>query len=148
MCFPSLRRAPAAAIALLLLGTAGCGPRLYPVRGKVTLGDGKPLTEGMVVFERKGEAKEAVTARGEIEADGSYRLGTHRPGDGAPAGTYRVLVAPKSDPNAVDRPAQPPPFDPRYADFKTSGLEFEVTLGGPNDFPITVSPVTAKKKGR
>jgi hypothetical protein len=116
---------------------------MYPVRGKVTLADGQPVTEGMVVFERKGEAKEAVTARGEIQADGSYRLSTYRPGDGALPGAYRVLVAPKSDPNAVDRPAQPPPFDPRYADFKTSGLEYEVKPDGPNDFPITV-----KKKGR
>ncbi len=143
MCSPSRRTSRAAAVALLLLAAAGCGPRLYPVRGKVALADGRPVTEGMVVFERKGEAKEAVTARGEIQPDGSYRLSTHRPGDGAPPGTYRVLVAPKTDPNAVDRAPQPPPFDPRYADFSTSGLECEVKAGGANEFPITV-----KKKGR
>ncbi len=143
MRFPSLRTPRAAAVALVLLAAAGCGPKLYPVRGKVTLADGQPVTEGMVVFERKGEAKEAVTARGEIQADGSYRLSTHRPGDGVPAGTYRVLVAPKFDPNAVDRAPKPPPFDPRYAEFGTSGLEFEVKAGGPDEFPITV-----KKKGR
>jgi hypothetical protein len=143
MCFPCLRALRAAAVALvLLLGAVGCGPKLCSVRGKVTYGDGQPVTEGMVVFERKGEEK-PVTARGEIQADGSYRLSTHKPDDGAPPGTYRVLVAPKSDPNAVDRAAKPPPFDPRYADFKTSGLEFEVKAGGPNDFPITV-----KKKAR
>jgi hypothetical protein len=111
------------------------------VQGKVTFADGKPVTEGTVVFERKGEGS-PVTARGEIEADGSYRLGTDKPGDGAPAGLYRVLVAPKYDPNAVDRPAKPPPFDPRYADFKTSGLEFEVKSGH-NDIPITL-----RNKGR
>jgi hypothetical protein len=139
MCFPGLRASRPLALALaLLLGAGGCGPKMCPVRGKVTLGDGKPVTEGMVVFERKGEGQ-PVTARGEIQADGSYQLSTHRPGDGVPPGTYRVLVAPKSDPNAVDRPAKPPPFDPRYADFKTSGLEFEVKPGGPNDFPITVN---------
>jgi hypothetical protein len=143
MYFHRLHVSRAAAVALvLLLCAGGCGPKLHPVRGKVTFGDGKPVTEGMVVFERKGEEK-PVTARGEIEADGSYRLGTHAPGDGAPAGTYRVLVAPKSDPNAVDKPAKPPPFDPRYADFRTSGLEFEVKADDPNDFPITV-----KKKAR
>ena len=139
MSFPSRRTSRAAAVALaLLLGAAGCGPKMYPVRGKVTLGDGKPLSEGMVVFERKGEAKEAVTARGEIQADGSYELSTHKPGDGVPPGSYRVLVAPKTDPNAVDRAPKPPPFDLRYANFDTSGLEFEVKSGGPNDFPITV----------
>ncbi|HZY90490.1 MAG TPA: hypothetical protein VFE78_37050 [Gemmataceae bacterium] len=139
MSLPSLRLSRTVAVALaLLLGAGGCGPKLYPVRGKVSLGDGKPVTEGMVVFERKGEEK-PVTARGEIQPDGSFQLSTHRPGDGAPAGTYRVLVAPRSDPNAVDKPAKPPPFDPRYGDFKTSGLEFEVKAGGPSDFPITVN---------
>lgn len=142
MCLPCLRSSrPVAAALVLLLGAAGCGPKLYPVRGTVTLADGKPVTEGMVVFERKGEDR-PVTARGEIQPDGSYRLGTHAPGDGAPPGPYRVLVAPKYDANAVDRPPAPPPFDPRYADFRTSGLEFEVKAGS-NDFPITV-----KKKGR
>jgi hypothetical protein len=124
--------------AALLLGAAGCGPGLYPVRGTVTYDGGKPVTAGMVVFESRDQEK-PVTARGEIRADGSFELGTHRPRDGAPAGKYRVLVAPKSDPNAVDRPTGPPPFDPRYADFRTSKLEFEVTASGPNVFPIRVT---------
>jgi hypothetical protein len=102
------------------------------VRGKVTYPDGKPVTEGMVVFESKGQEK-AVTARGEIQSDGSYTLSTYKPGDGAPLGKYRVLVSPKFDPNSVDRPTKAQPFDPK------SGLEFEVTASGPNDFPIQVS---------
>jgi hypothetical protein len=128
----------AAAACVLLAGAAGCGPKLCPVKGKVTYPDGKPLTEGMVVFESKGQEK-AVTARGEIQNDGSYRLGTHRLGDGAPPGKYQVLVAPKTDPNAVDRGRRPLPFDERFTKFNTSGLEFEVTDSGPNDFPITVN---------
>jgi hypothetical protein len=123
---------------LLLPGVVGCGVRLYPVRGQVTFPDGKPLTEGMVVFESTGQEK-ASTARGEIRPDGSYELGTHKPGDGALAGKYRVLVAPKSDPNAVDKPSKPPPIEPRYTQFATSGLEFEVTAAGPNEFPIRVT---------
>jgi hypothetical protein len=131
------RAARAVAVALVLLGAAGCGSRLCPVRGKVTYPDGTPLTEGMVVFESAGEGK-AVTARGEIQPDGTYELGTYKPGDGVRPGKYRVLVAPKTDPNAVDRPAKAPPFDPRFAEFKTSGLECEVTAGS-NDYPIQVS---------
>jgi hypothetical protein len=103
----------------------------------VTYPDGQPVTAGTVVFESKDSSK-PVTARGDIQSDGRFRLGTHKPGDGALPGKYRVLVAPKYDPNAVDRPAKPPPFDPRFADFKTSGLEFEVTAAGPNEFPIQV----------
>jgi hypothetical protein len=139
MGFPSSRtRRVVAAAGLLLLGVAGCGPGLYPARGKVTYADGKPLTEGMVVFESKDKEK-PITARGEIQSDGSFQLSTYKPGDGALPGKYRVMVAPKSDPNAVDRGAKPPPFDPRFADFKKSGLELEVTAAGPNDFAIQVT---------
>jgi hypothetical protein len=123
--------------ALLLPGVVGCGAKLYPVHGQVTISDGKVLTEGMVVFESK-DAEKAVMSRGEISTDGSYNLGTLKPGDGAYPGKYRVLVAPKSDPNAIDKPGKAPPFDPSYSAFATSGLEFEVTAG-PNDFPIKVS---------
>jgi hypothetical protein len=110
----------------------------------VTYPDGKPLTEGMVVFESQGQEK-PVTARGDIHPDGSYELGTHRPGDGALAGKYRVLVAPKTDPNAVDRPSGPPSFDPRFASFDTSGLEYQVVAGA-NDFPIQVTPAQARRR--
>ena len=131
-------------IPLLLLMVVGCGPRQYPVRGKVTYPDGKPLTEGMVVFESQDQEK-PVTARGGIHPDGSYELGTHKPGDGALAGRYRVLVAPKSDPNAVDRPSCPPPFDPRFASFDTSGLEYQV-VAGTNDFPILVTSAPTRHR--
>jgi hypothetical protein len=123
---------------LILLGT-GCGNGSYPVRGKVTYADGTPVTMGIVVFESKDAAK-AVTARGDIQPDGTYQLGTQKPGDGAPAGTYRVLVTPR-----VENPDAPEvTFDRRFADFKTSGLEFEVKPGS-NDYPIQV---TKPAKGR
>jgi hypothetical protein len=122
---------------VLVAAAVGCGARLYPVHGRVTYPDGKPLTEGMVVFESQSQEK-PVTARGQIRGDGSYDLGTYKPGDGALPGKYRVLVAPKSDPNAVDKPNKPPPFDPRYMEFSTSRLEFEIKAGL-NEFPIKVT---------
>jgi hypothetical protein len=119
--------------ALLLLSAGGCGERLYPVSGKVTLDDGKPLAKGLVIFEGlEGEKK--VTARGDIQADGTYRLSTRRPGDGVPPGKYQVLISPRVD---VDNP-EPVPFDNRYTDFKTSGLTYEVTSGS-NEYPIQLS---------
>jgi hypothetical protein len=132
-----ISRAGAAAAGLVLLAAGGCGPRLYPVRGLVTYPDGRPVTEGLVVFESDGAGK-PVTARGDIRPDGRYELSTFRPGDGVPPGKYHVLVAPRSDPNAVDRAPKPPPFDPRYASFQTSGLEVEVA-GGTADYPIQVA---------
>jgi hypothetical protein len=120
-------------VALLAVLSAGCGARYHPVHGKVTYEDGTPVTKGIVVFESKG-ADKALTARGDLQSDGTYRLGTQKPGDGAPAGMYRVLVTPRiEDPDAPEVT-----FDRRFADFNTSGLEFEVKSGD-NDFPIQVS---------
>jgi hypothetical protein len=131
-------------IGLLLMLAAGCGSGPQPVRGKVTLDDGSPVTKGMVVFESLG-GDPKITARGDIQPDGSFQLGTYKPGDGVPPGKYRVLVAPREDMEDIDSPnRKPAAFDPRYSDFKTSGLECEVK-SGTNEYPIQVS---RPKKGR
>jgi hypothetical protein len=122
---------------LLVFAATGCGPSTYPVKGKVSYPDGSPVVEGMVVFESSG-ADKPVTARGEIQQDGTYRLSTYQPGDGVPPGPYKVLVTPKYDPNAIDKPQRTPPIHPRYSSFETSLLTFEVKAGE-NDFPITVT---------
>jgi hypothetical protein len=126
-----------APLALLLGFATGCGGP-QPVRGTVTLEDGTPLTKGMVVFESMaGDNK--ITARGDIRPDGTFQLGTYKPGDGVPPGKYRVLIAPRDDMEDIDSPNRKPlAFDRRYSDFKTSGLEFEVKPGS-NDFPIRVT---------
>lgn len=129
----NLRAVGVAIVVWSALGAVGCGPGFQQVHGKVTYEDGTPVTKGLVVFESTAE-KHALTARGNIGTDGSYRLGTRQPGDGAPAGKYRVLLTP-----LLENPDQPEQtFDPRFSDFKTSGLEFDVKNGA-NDFPITVS---------
>jgi uncharacterized protein (TIGR03067 family) len=51
----------------------------HPVSGTVTL-DGKPLAKAIVTFHG------LVTATGETDDDGKYRLTTQKPADGAPAG--------------------------------------------------------------
>jgi hypothetical protein len=126
----------AAALALLLpVAAAGCGG-LHPVRGKVAFEDGAPVTGGMVVFESK-DRRPAVTARGEIQPDGTYQLSMRGHGDGAPPGVYRVLIAPPPPDDPRQRFVKPP-FDERYTNFATSGLEFEVKAGV-NEFPIQVT---------
>jgi hypothetical protein len=128
---------------LLLLGLVGCG-RYYPVSGKVTLDDGTPVTDGLVIFEQaEAGDKDPVMARGEIKSDGSFQLSSVKPGDGLPTGKYRALVTPKGDLEGAAAGKKPVmPYDQRYTDFKTSHLEFEVKEGS-NDFPITL-----KRPGR
>jgi hypothetical protein len=147
MRYLSLRLPRVAVTVFLLIGTAGCGQSLYPVQGKVTYPDGAPITKGMVVFESK-DGERPILVRGSIQPDGAYQLGMLQPGDGVPPGVYRALIAPQVDLADADRPASqrtPPLFDARYAEFRTSGLEFEVKAGH-NDIPITIDRPTMMRR--
>src|SRR5581483_1973868 len=127
---------------IVLLGCAGCGGEaLHPLRGTVTLDDGTPVTQGVVVFERSAGGK-PVTARGESRPDGSYQVGTRTPGDGVPPGKYRVLVKPL-DLDDVPDEDKTLPFDLKYLKYDTSGLEYEVKAG-PNEFPIQLTRPAAR----
>src|SRR5438045_8319245 len=105
----------AAVVVACALLPAGCnhGTALSPVRGTVTLEDGSPLKKGMVIFEGTAADGRAVTARGEVKPDGSYQLGTYKPGDGAPLGKYRVPINPM-DLSEVPDEEKKLPFDNKY----------------------------------
>jgi hypothetical protein len=140
--FPVFVRPRLSLAILSLLLAAGCGDNRYPVHGKVNRDDGVPISESMVVFESV-DREPNITVRGDVDSEGFYELGTSKPGDGAPAGKYRAKVTPLlANP---DEPSHAPPFDPRFSDFKTSGLQFEVK-SGTNEFPITVTRASAKSK--
>lgn len=135
---------PRIAACLFVVGSlTGCGEGRSPVRGQVTYADGTPLSWGTVVFEGN-EGGKAVMARGDIQEDGTFTMGTEKPGDGVVPGKYRVLVTtPASSEGGPplgerDRTVRGPTVDSRYKDFNTSGLEFEVKPG-PNEFPIKVT---------
>jgi len=122
---------------LTLIGVSGCGGRkLYPVQGRVIFPDGSPLTGGWVVFEPVEPAAN-VSARGQIQTDGTFLLGTLRDNDGAVAGRHRALVVPPLPPKLDERNPPPPPIHARFRNFDTSELEFVVTPG-PNEFTIRV----------
>jgi hypothetical protein len=96
-------------LTLTISAVSGCSnenalPHLttYPVKGRVLLADGKPLSVGRVYFRRKAEPP--IQAAGEIKPDGRFELGTLEPGDGAPEGEYTVRIDPT--PNNLDGPAK------------------------------------------
>ena len=68
------------------LVACGCGGKCQ-VSGKVTFSDGTPLTFGTVNF-----TSSDVLCKGQIEADGTYRMRTLKPGDGVPPGTYKIYI--------------------------------------------------------
>ena len=99
---PSLTRH----LAILVVGitaVSGCGKNEFQVakvKGSVTC-NGKPLSEGLIVFIPAGAAaatsdsKSSVTGRsasGMIQPDGTYELTTYKSGDGAIVGSHSVQV--------------------------------------------------------
>ena len=78
---------------------AGCSPNsgvsTYPAEGFVRFPDGKPLAGGWILF----ESPDGLIARGMIDENGAFQLGTQREGDGAVIGKHRVSISPPEDPN-------------------------------------------------
>jgi hypothetical protein len=126
----AFRRAVLVLSAWVMLTLAGCESNpmasltLYPVKGRVLLPDGKPLTSGRIVFVA---AKSTVTSTATIESDGSFVV-KGSTGDGLPEGDYRVRLEvdeSKLRP-AAGKPGQAMPtalpFPAKYADEDSSEL--------------------------
>jgi hypothetical protein len=108
----------------------------YKVTGKVVLSNGTPLQGGWIVCE---SPQHGLAARGVIDTDGTFRLGTFEQSDGAVAGKHRVAITPATPAGYhPDQGRLPPTIDRRFMHMDTSGLEFEVTPAGVNHFEITV----------
>jgi hypothetical protein len=91
----------------------GCGGphQPVPVEGVVTL-DGEPVAGAMVNFVLEGgDGKEGRMAYGSTDENGTFRLTTVQPNDGALPGTYRVLVV-KTEPVPPGVPMPPFPNTP------------------------------------
>lgn len=108
--------------ACLLIALTGCGdgrPARITVSGRVLI-DGKPLTIGLVQFVPKG----ARPSAGQLDQDGRFTLTCYDRDDGIVPGIHRVTVAAKEMlPDSKVRWHAPP----KYADFRKSGLSFEIT---------------------
>lgn len=136
------RRLAAVLALTALIGSAGCGPARHPVAGRVAYEDGSPLTEGSVIGETTAGGQK-VMAQGAVRPDGTFEWGTGRPGDGATAGKYRVIVVPRALGDAEMAAGQRPAVDAKYTQYDTSGIEFEVKEGK-NELNITVSKPKAE----
>jgi hypothetical protein len=119
-----------------VLVAAGCGggaDGTYPVRGTVYL-DGQPAKElagGTVVFNSTELHK---SASGEIQTDGTYRLGSLKKDDGAFPGKYQVAVSPPEASEAGERTRRRPATKPSAFE---EPKDLEVTVERrTNDIPI------------
>jgi len=128
-----------AMVAACLLA-AGCGRRiaLVPSEGRVTL-DGKPIEFGAVMVQPKA----GPAAQAKINSDGTFRLGTFKPDDGAIPGPATVRVICRKD---ITQPGGEQAYGPslipeRYTRFDTSGLSVEIKAGmQPLEISLTKQP--------
>lgn len=122
-----------------LCGTMGCGdgrPARVAVSGTVTI-DGAPVTRGNIKF----VPEQGRPSFGAIGPDGRFTLTCYDGNDGALPGVHRVQV----DANRPISEKQMEIFTPkRYADFRTSGLEVEITKPA-DDLKIELTWGTEKK---
>jgi hypothetical protein len=119
---------------LLFVVAAGCGEsnplsgvKFYPVRGKVMLSDGKPLTSGRVVF---AATKSSITSTANIDSDGAFTF-KGASGDGLPEGVYKIrfeVGSPGSGvKGAIGKLNPTAPFAMKYLDEDASELTATVT---------------------
>jgi hypothetical protein len=125
-------------VLLLIAGAclAGCGrrarplPQVYPVHGRVTYANGKPVADGIIQF--TSEADTSLNANAIIGPDGRYTLTTMRDrleAEGAPAGLNRVVVTPPlSDTN--ERGSATPTVFPTPYKVEPHDNEINLTIGG------------------
>ena len=125
-----------AAVAVLVLAVVmtGCGRRfpMAEVSGKVTL-DGKPLSDATVMF----VPEKGFAAAGTLQPDGTFRLISGRPGDGAVIGSHKVAVMPANPLKAH--------FPAKYQNAETRGFSVEVKAGK-NSFEFDLTSDEGKQE--
>jgi hypothetical protein len=140
---------PLVLVAPVLAVVAGCdggGPKMVPIAGQVIY-QSQPLTSGTVLYIPR-DRDSGRQARGEIQPDGTFRLMTFKPGDGAMVGEYDIsIVALKAHPGesreAIEAAGGIVPrgslIPEKYGDPSKSGLSDDVTSDHPGEKRIELN---------
>ena len=88
-------------VLLAALSLSGCGPsdppkvQVFPVTGKVKLSSGEVPVGARVLLHAttRSEALPAgIAPSGNVQADGSFKIGVYTADDGAPPGEYKATI--------------------------------------------------------
>ncbi len=125
--------------------------KLYPVKGKVVLEDGKPLTSCRIVFVATGSS---VSMPAPIENDGTFNIKGNL-GDGLPEGDYKIRIEIDESklPAGSSKAKRGLPFPQIYTDEDSSKLTATVTSDAASnnfEFKLTKTPPgqAAEPQGR
>ena len=118
-------------VSLSLLVVAGCSGGKVGLSGKVVYSDDRsPVPTGEVYFET-----DSFLARGIIQPDGTFVVGSIGDRDGIPPGTYRVSV--RGAQKAMGEDAEgmtiyEPLIDVKFTSAATSGITIDITASTQN----------------
>lgn len=115
----------------------GCGAKketvVYPASGTIKYADGLPLAGGTIFVHC------SPPARGVVNEDGTFALGTYGTDDGAPLGVHPVSILAELpadfDPDGGRRPVG---LKSKYARPDTSGITISIQAEGKNYSEIVV----------
>lgn len=150
-----MKRILIALVACICIVSVGCAggakkpadlPKLNPTTIKIVYDDGTPVDNAQVALRlAKSTGGRVWNLTGVTDATGSLTLKTDGQWDGAPAGSYQVMVtkevgeAAKTDDPTADATAPSPKryVAKKYNDPNASGLTVEI-VEGPNTFELKV----------
>ncbi len=118
----------------------GCSGKIktYPVTGKVTFEDGSPVKFGQIEFQ---SSQHPITARGKIQRDGTFMLGTYAETDGAVAGEHSVVIVQfvVNHMNVQVEHDHGHLVDRKYASYDSTDLTAEVDAASANQIDLKVT---------
>lgn len=105
----------------------GCkqSENIYPVSGTIVFEDGSPVMFGDIEFQA---SQELINARGKIQRDGSFTVGTRSKSDGAILGEHKVVIV-QTVTNHFNLDVvhdHGHTVDPLYSSYQTTDLTVEV----------------------
>jgi hypothetical protein len=113
----------------------GCGSGVA-ISGTVVYDDGTPVEEGTVIGELESGGKSTV--QGEIR-NGSFSLGTAKPGDGVTPGVYKIMIVGRALGDSELAAGKKPAIAGKYGKFESSGLKIDASAGAKKDVKLVVS---------
>lgn len=132
-------------MALLCTAICGCGnaqapwEKAYPVRGSL-IWQGKPVANAVVsLFPEDPAVPDSVRPRAKTADDGSFEVWTYQPGDGAPAGRYKLTVVREAVDVVRDVVVVKPNDLPgKFSRLETTDLQVEIQAAATELPPITL----------
>lgn len=141
--FVRLRIYVAICFAISFSGLLGCNSDqlpTYPVNGTIRFQDGSHPMFGDIEFYNE---KHQINARGKINRDGTFTVGTYADDDGAVAGTHQVIVLQVVGSYLTEKLSDEIKHDhgelvaKKFIDYRTSGLDCKI-VAGPNPVELVV----------